>query len=213
MNVLFVLLIIFAVVFLILSVKISFCFEFYNAREEKYSAYVRIAFFKYTIFSLKKKKPRKTVPDKKKKKEKSKKEVQKPEEKIKYNIREILGFIREPLKIIAKKFRKYLRIEAAEINVIVASDDAFKTAMMFGAVSQSVCYIKALLEHNLNAKIKNMRVSSDFSGTKTKFDINLKLSVRLYQMISVSFTSAVAFVRWIMRNKNKDANENIQMKG
>lgn len=203
MKVLYVFLIIFAVLFLILSLKISLCFEFYNIRKEKYTAYIRIAFFKYTIFPWKKKKPKKASPEKKKKKEKPKKELKKTEEKIKYEISEILDFIRAPLNILSRKFKKYLKTEAADLNITVASDDAFKTAVTFGLIAQSVWYIKALLEHNLNAKIKNINVSSDFSDGKTKFDINLKFSIRFYQIMSISFTSAAALVRWITLNKNK----------
>lgn len=207
MNVLFVFLIIFAALFLILSVKISLCFEFYNVREEKYSAYIRIGFLKFTLFPWRKrrKKPKKAAPEKKKKKPESEKEIKKPEEKIKLEIREILDFIRAPMNILTKKFKKYLKTEAADLNIVVASGDAFKTAITFGIISQSVWYIKALLEHNLNAKIKNINISSDYSGGKTKFDINFKFSIRFYQIMSISFTSAAALVKWTAINKSKNA--------
>ena len=102
------------------------------------------------------------------------------------------------VEVFFKKFFRHLRIKVARLNVTVATDDAAKTAVLYGAVSQSVSYLIALLDAKTNLKqTKNAQfnVNADFCATRSTLDVCLSFSIRLGQMLRVGLAVLFRFIK------------------
>jgi hypothetical protein len=100
-------------------------------------------------------------------------------------IRELSGIVKVVL-IKLKKTVKHIRVKKFRCVITVASDDPCKTAIEYGEVS-GVAFtllrgLQELMKWNIR-KIK-MLVQSDFNGNKSKIEIEFKVKLRLYYILS-----------------------------
>ena len=89
------------------------------------------------------------------------------------------------------KFLKYFRIDLKKVNIIVSTDDAAKTALLFGTISQATAYIIEILDKTTNLKkTKKTEISvlADFTSGKTTVDIKASLSLRIFHVIKIIFS-------------------------
>ncbi len=102
--------------------------------------------------------------------------------------KELFPIIRETVSSLAKKLKKHLKIEKYILRINVASDDPAKTAILYGAVSASAASLQTYID-TLNISTKKGRiyteVKPDFISEKTDILVDIALSVRVWQGLSI----------------------------
>lgn len=104
-----------------------------------------------------------------------------------------------------EKFLRYLKIKVARFTLIVASDDAAKTAIQYGLAVQAVQYIVALLENSTHVtydKHAGITVDCDYVQSKPHFAMDIILSLRIWQILAVLFCTALSYLK-ASNNKEK----------
>lgn len=204
------LLIPFALIMSILFLKVRLCIIF----DKELSAHLKILFFKHNLFP-EKKEPLNPKDYSLKKLEKKQKRIKKKktanseqtQDKKITQISDVLDIVKIILENVMSPFGKYLKVEIAKIYVKVATNDAAKTATVYGLISQSVAYIIEILSNltNVNVKKKNsIEVVPDFLSEKSEAKINITLCLRGWH----AFSLVIKFFMGYTKHKNK-LNENI----
>lgn len=181
---------------------------------EKTELYLKILFIKIKLSPRKKKvKIKKYSPramEKAEKKERKKrlkeekkllkpsKAKEKPPSKIKEIFRhptDIPAFITDIydiLSILLSKFTKRLKIRILNCSISLGSDNAAKTAILYGSVCAGInALITALVQftkYNENDN-DNIAVTPDFTSEKTECDIHLQVSLRPGQLFTFLFSA------------------------
>lgn len=88
----------------------------------------------------------------------------------------IISFLKTIFKQI-RFFLKHIKVKKFKINVVVSSKDASTTAINYGVVSTLIYNFVKYIDSITNLKIKQINISSDFEGTKSKFDFYAKIYV------------------------------------
>lgn len=145
---------------------------------------------------------------------------EKPKTKEKRSIKHIIYLVKLALhatKAVIRKFGKYLYIKAVRINITVASDDAAKTAYMFGAASAALGDLMALLSTLTNFKaVENddIGVYADFTSDTPSFDLKLVFRIRLWHVLAIALNALFALISYYIKHpeangkKNKDDAKN-----
>ncbi len=121
--------------------------------------------------------------------------------KKKKSVSDILGLVGQVLGALQglfKSFGKHLRIEAVRMKITVASEDAAKTALLYGAVCQSVAYLVEILSAITNFKAKHrekISVEADFLSEKSTADIHLVFRLRVWHVFAMLFAALFGFIR------------------
>ena len=201
---------------------------------ESVSVMIRVLFLKIPILpreKKKKKKKEKKPEEKKKKKEKKPKEKKKTEEKKKEKkpedeekkkkpkakkkkkVSDIVALVRMLLNVVVALFKRLgrnfkIRVHAYEI--CVASEEAAKTAVMYGAVKSLSETIFLRLQDSINFKIvKNAPVGIYVNFLEEKFKANVKIdfSISIAGVFGILFAAIGEFIRSFIKmsfNKNKN---------
>lgn len=154
--------------------------------------------------------PETEKPTKKKSKENDIKKPNKIREMIDKNglvatIRELSGIVKVIL-IKLKKTVKHIYVKKFRCVITVASDDPCKTAIEYGEVSGVAFTILRGLQELMkwNTRKTKMLVQSDFNGNKSKIEIEFKVKLKLYYILSavlgVLFTLVKTKVAEILNN-------------
>lgn len=125
-----------------------------------------------------------------KQKEKSKKSVK--------DIIELVGLISAALSGLIKSFGKHLKIKTVRMNIIVATGDAAKTAVVYGTVCQSVAYIMELLYNLTGFTVKRngeVTVLPDFTAETSTLDLKFIFKLRVWQVFAMLFSAGLAFLK------------------
>jgi len=94
------------------------------------------------------------------------------------------------LAVFFEKFANHLHIKVARLKVNVATGDAASTAIMYGAVVQSVAYVIELLGKVTNVdglKKADIDVRADYLSEKTSFDLCFVFSLRVWHLFDILF--------------------------
>ena len=199
---LYIFLILLAIIILLLLLRA----ELHIVYENELSVYVRVLWFKYFIYPEQSEGFNEKKYDKKqKKKKKSGLTTLKSSESIKNkpSLIDKLNIIKEVLSVVFKAFKKHLHVKVAKLNVTVATDDAAKTAILYGAVSGIVASIVELLDSFTKlSPLKNRSVSveSDFVSDKSRADINITLSISVFGALA---TLSKVFWRYTVLKNSK----------
>lgn len=191
---------------IILSLNVSFRIIFYSSAKEDMRLYAKIGFYKINIMPAKPAKEKKAKKTKKIRKPKKTKEKpgkavkekkEKPKGKKKLDIPAIFDFVKDIGTVLLRRFKKHLKVKIYKINVILASDEAEKTAMLYGAASQSACYLFEFLDYHNFKVYKNpgkIKIIPDFSKSKIEFDVNIKFYMRLSHIAALGIVSLFKFL-------------------
>ena len=186
------------------------------------SVMIRILFLKIPILPKDKKKKKKKKKTKEKKKKPKKEKEKKPEDegekkkkkkKRKITANDIVALVRMLLNVVAALFKRLgrnfkIRIHAYEI--CVASDEAAKTAVMYGAVKSLSETIFLRLQDSINFKIvKNAPVGvyADFLETKFKANVKIDFSISIAGVFGILFAAIGEAIRSLIKmllRKNKN---------
>jgi len=128
--------------------------------------------------------PKKNKSKKKKSKEKQKKSQSKKPQKqdSSSGIVSQIQMITALVKQLLEKAKKHLKIELKKLVISVGSDEAAKTAMIYGAVCVACDELLETMRRSLNFKIKGddaVNVFADFTSEKTYADINIVFSLNI----------------------------------
>jgi hypothetical protein len=147
----------------------------------------------------------------KKQKKKEEKKVKKAEEKAKkaerkkaekesntnlQQNRTVLDWIniaRAVIGALFSKFSKRLHVKVARLKIKVATGDAASTAILYGAIVQSVAYIIEILQSVTNVdglKNADISVEPDFLADKTSLDLCFVFSLRIRHVFGILFGAA-----------------------
>ena len=186
MIVLYILLGIVVLVALILSIRVSINIVY----ENELKIYLKVLFFKFRILpegklKLNPQKHKKILKDKQSSPQAIINEIKKESKKngLIENIKMIARLISSFLKICTP----YIKVKLARVHIRVASNDAAKTAILYGAVSGAVaCLIDAIDEFTNLSKLKrkSINIEPDFLSDKTETQINISLSISVWGAIA-----------------------------
>ena len=141
---------------------------------------VKALFLKFTVYPLKK-----TTPTQINKEKAEHKGVELPE------IKELLVLGKETFG----RLRKKLRVDLLKADVVVASEDPFKTAMMFGSSGAGVGMVLATLENIFDIKKRDIKVNADFSEKNTHIVLYMDFSIRVGAAITIALFVLRKFVK------------------
>lgn len=108
---------------------------------------------------------------------------------------DIPSFITDIYDIISTvtgKFSKRLKIKIVNFNINIGSDNAAKTAILYGGVCAGINALITLLVHHTRYNENdndNISVIPDFTSEKTVCDIHLQISLRPGQVFTFLFSA------------------------
>ena len=182
---------------------------------ESVSVKVRVLFLKIPILPKVKKKKKKKK-EKKPKKEKKKKE-KKPEDKTKKKkkkkkkVSDIVALVRMLLNVVVALFKRLgrnFKIRVYAYEICVASEEAAKTAVMYGAVKTLSETIFLRLQDSINFKIVKkapLGIYVDFLEEKFKANVKIDFSISIAGVFGILFAAIFEFIRSFIKmslNKN-----------
>lgn len=168
--------------------------------------WIRFLFVRIPIFPVKKRKKKgKEKPKKQKQKKSDKKKTdEKAGEKKPKPKRDILGLIKLLLKIVAavlRKFPKHFGVTVHAYEISIATGDAAKTAVTYGAVVGLSEHLFRALKKATRFRIKRkapVNVYTDFVGTKTRVNICLDINLTINDVLSFALAAGFAFAKYKM---------------
>ena len=130
----------------------------------------------------------------------------------KRTLSENLDIVRFILEALSRYFGKGIYVKVTRIRITVASDDAAKTAVMYGAASASVAWILEFLEQKAHLKYRaegsspesDVAVIADFTAEKPTADVKLSLRVHVWPLIT---SGVIAVYKIILNGANKKVNK------
>ncbi len=134
-----------------------------------------------------------------KKKDKSAKKAQgKKEKKSLSEILDIIDLSKKLLGEVVKRLFKHLRIYAIRIKLKIAMEDAAKTAIAYGAVTQAINLLFPILESvkNFKSPKKNeIDVQADFLSEESEIDICFAFKLRVWQLLHIALSALITFIK------------------
>lgn len=198
---LYVLLSVLLLIVFILSLSIRFHVQYLNNVP---AAYVKILCFKLPLYPSKPKKKTKKTKVKKKQRKKTSAPEEKPKQSL-GDIRSGVGTVIDIITALLEKFLSSLTVTATRIHISVGSDNAAKTALLYGGICQGVSYLIELLDNVARLKThKNtyIHVGCDFSSEETVAEIHLVLSMRVYRIIGHGFRVLKLLIKQKIKNES-----------
>lgn len=162
----------------------------------------------YTPRALAKKKRKEEKRNKRLQKKKQKKKAATPTAKKSKTLLQNLSSIRRLSSIVLARTSKHLRIEARRLIITVGSEDAAKTAILFGAVNQAAIALLECLKQNGNLKQTHrsrIAVRADFEAEKTTADIKLIFTLRVWHLLDILFRTVK---QWAKSKSQKNTSQN-----
>ena len=137
----------------------------------------------------------KKKPKKKKKKEKKPKKPAKAKEQP--PLTAVITSFRDLLLGLVRNLKRHLKIEELRLRVLVASEDAAKTALEYGAVCALVepVQLLALQAHRVRKDRVQVGVECDFLADKPEVDAEFCLSIRIWRLYWIALSSTRSLLR------------------
>ena len=218
-----------AVIAFLLSIKITLKVTY----TDKLAVYLKILFVKIKLHPKKDKKQKyphsmskrkaKQIRDsltkktKTKKKKKSRKDDKDEEDDDSPDVISILSIVSSFVKNFIKRFTRAIRLKASKIKIIVATEDAAKTAITYAAVTQSINLFFPVLDDLKTVKKlpkgKNLSVRADFLSDKPTLDIDLELYVRIGSALKAVCGAAISAFKKAVKDQVKKLEKKDNKKG
>ena len=109
-----------------------------------------------------------------------------------------LSFVTGLAKTILGRTLSHARVKVYRLAVTVASSDAAKTALLYGAISSAVAFLLETLEQFSNLKIASgapVGVQADFTEDKCHVDLHVRFHLRVIHLIDVAIRAMLQAVR------------------
>lgn len=169
------------------------------------SVMARVLCFRYSLFPVVKRRKKRSKSNKKAASSTQKRGKKAKKPKKKRTKQELWHLIRLLFKIVTavlKELPRSVRIRLETFEITVATGDAAKTAVLYGAVSGLAWNLFDILKNNIDFKVRkraSVGVEADFLGEKSRANIKIDLSTTLGKVFVLLMTAGMAFVK----NKTK----------
>lgn len=108
-----------------------------------------------------------------------------------------------------KKFKKRIRVKITRLKIKVASNEASKTAIAYGAIVETVNALLPVMTESKCFKMppkEDLDVAADFTSDTPEFDIDISLSLRVWHVLDIALSAIIkALPRLRKRNQKKAA--------
>lgn len=200
---------------LLLSLKITLRITY----EDSLRVYLKVFFVKTRLYPSKKKEKKyphsmskrkaQKIKDSLQKKSKPKKKKKKEEKPIaKNDLISIVSITTNFVKNFISTFTRAVRVKFSRMHITVASEDAATTAILYGAITQSVNVLFPLIDNIKNVKKlpsgKELSVRADFLTDKPTVDIDINLYVRVGGALKALFSAGIRTFKKAVRDKMKE---------
>ena len=200
---------------LLLSLKITLRITY----EDSLRVYLKVFFVKTRLYPSKKKEKKyphsmskrkaRKIKDSLQKKSKPKKKKKKEEKHIEKNdLISIVSITTNFVKNFISTFTRAVRVKFSRMHITVASEDAATTAILYGAITQSVNVLFPLIDNIKNVKKlpsgKELSVRADFLADKPTVDIDINLYVRVGGALKALFSAGIRTFKKAVRDKMKE---------
>ena len=168
---------------LLLSIKVNIIIS-YN---EEVNVFLRILFVRIKLYPQK-------IKIKKQKKSSANDDVKRTETEIQQksdkgsSIVKVIWEIREIILSLISKCFGGLHFKFARLNIVVACEDAAKTALAYGVTVQTVAYLIETLDSISNVEISrrsDINISSNFISQKSSIDGKITLYIRVFSALKI----------------------------
>ena len=161
----------------------------------------RIKLREYSKKNLRKRKKKKQTPSTASTKRKTKKTAPQALRTVR-----LLLYI---FKNVYERFFPAFRVRICRLHATVATDDAAKTAILYGAVCQGISYLLEALRAVTGHPVKedDVAVVADFLGDKTTFSLHILLSTNLWHVLLLALRAALSFLKFHKNEKEKTITE------
>ena len=143
-----------------------------------------------------------------KKAEKKAKAAEKPKKK-----KDILGLVRLLVKVVGaflRSFPKHFKIRIHACEICVASEDAAKTAVMYGAIHGLMQNLFTDLQRWKNFKIKRkapLAIYVDYLAEKPKANVKIEFILSIGGLLAMVLAAGVGFVKGAAENRARKKNQ------
>ena len=191
--------------------------------------YVRVLFLKFKILPQKRKKYPRSMSAKKAQRIKARRQKKAAEKLAKKNakkqskdrkgtsrkseedqdekkstgeILDIISLVAELISAVIGKFFGHLRIKIARIRLVIATGDAASTAILYGAVTQSINVLFPLIDQIKTVRTpvnKDIDVRADFCAEESEIDIEISFALRVWHLFHVAFAALGKFIKYIFK--------------
>ncbi len=112
---------------------------------------------------------------------------------------QLLGILVKKMLWIIKRF-KFTKFS---LDLIVATEDAAKTAIEYGSICTAVYPTLTLLKTNLKFNPKSVNISTDFDKKNSEFEFCLAVTARLIYMLAAAITAFIEYFK-LTRKESKN---------
>ncbi|MBO4353908.1 MAG: hypothetical protein J5860_03085 [Clostridia bacterium] len=154
----------------------------------------RYLIFKRELYPAPPKKEKKKKPKEQKKKEKPKKEQTADFSNVLSQLKELT----EILKKLLVKLKKRLRITLRKLYITVGSDEAAKTAMIYGAVCVACDELLETMKRFLKFRIKGddaVGVNADFTSEKISAETDAEFSMSVISALTIVLPALAEYTK------------------
>lgn len=155
---------------------------------------------------------------KQKKKSKGSAEAEKKEKQGIGDVLELVKLLIGIAKKVLKRTWRCIRIKIECYDITIGTDDAAKTALIYGGVSQATSHLFTLLDETAHFSVKRkapVNVGVDFLATETRASIQMAFCLRLWHIFSIGSGAVVSYLLGIKKSsagaKNENADNNIKI--
>ena len=166
------------------------------------NVYIKFLFFKISLVPSVTKRDKKKKMKTEKKKSPSSSHSTSPKAKSKLSAEQIIRIIsimKDSITGIIKDFFGKIHFKFIKIHAEIGCDDASKTALAYGAVSQSVAYFIEILDNCSNvdvSKSSSIDIHPNFISQKSSFELKCLLYLRTVSLISLGIKALVAYFKY-----------------
>lgn len=110
----------------------------------------------------------------------------------------------DALKGLGKSFGKHFEIEAVKLKIAVGTEDAAKTAILYGVIVQAAAYLIESLSAITNFRCKDrgqIQITADFLSDQLVMDLHLIFKLRVWHLFAILFSAAIAALKRLIGNK------------
>lgn len=182
-----------------------------------FSVKLKVLFLSFTLFPKKEKlRIKGQPPSEKKEKKKKKKKKQKKEKAVskKPDFSELFSFYRqlftEVILPALGRFLKHLHLRVDQLQIEIASEDAAKTALLYGsAVSGGTAFLEFLrnITHLKMGREEEIYIRSRFDKTEGSCRVRITLSLCLWQAVHILLP---ALMKYLLLQQKKEQQAEIE---
>ena len=104
------------------------------------------------------------------------------------NLKENLTMITELVKKLYTVTRGKIKIHVKKMDISVATEDAAKTAILYGVILQSASYLLQWIDQHfthIRREAGDMQIRANYLETKTRAEIDIICSIRLFRVLGI----------------------------